>query len=187
MPGMIPVASNPAAVQINQRLGFLADGRFGFHGKIADAATSESAGGQVPVRDRLGSSRLFRSGNGDQYAGERGPCRVGTHPRLPDVAPRSIFFQTPLKNSRFALTPTRRGGIGPRASRSGLKTRRHRRPAQVARDKDDVGLGDDAPRAAHRLFHADCRTAFSGPRESSAASAHAAAVISESVRIPSHL
>ena len=45
MPGMIPVASNPAAVQINQRLGFLADGRFGFHGKIADAAACESAGG----------------------------------------------------------------------------------------------------------------------------------------------
>jgi hypothetical protein len=45
MPGMIPVASNPAAAQINQRLGFLADGRFGFHGKIADAAACESAGG----------------------------------------------------------------------------------------------------------------------------------------------
>lgn len=45
MPGMLPVASNPAAAQINQRLGFLADGRFGLRGKIADAAACESAGG----------------------------------------------------------------------------------------------------------------------------------------------
>lgn len=42
---MIPVASNPAAAQINQHLGFLADGRFCFDGKIADAAACESAGG----------------------------------------------------------------------------------------------------------------------------------------------
>ena len=45
MPGMMPVASTPAAPGINRRLGFLADGRFGFTGKIADAAECEAAGG----------------------------------------------------------------------------------------------------------------------------------------------
>jgi len=33
MPGMLPVSSSPSAPAINQRLGFLADGRFGFTGK----------------------------------------------------------------------------------------------------------------------------------------------------------
>ena len=47
MPGMLPVSSSPAAPGINQRLGFLADGRFGFTGKIADAATCEAAGGHM--------------------------------------------------------------------------------------------------------------------------------------------
>jgi hypothetical protein len=45
MPGMLPVSSSPSAPAINQRLGFLADGRFGFTGKIADAAECEAAGG----------------------------------------------------------------------------------------------------------------------------------------------
>src|SRR5208282_5059225 len=44
-PGMMPVASSPSAPGINRRLGFLADGRFGFTGKIADAAECEAAGG----------------------------------------------------------------------------------------------------------------------------------------------
>ena len=38
MPGMLPVSSSPTAPGINERLGFLADGRFGFTGKIANAA-----------------------------------------------------------------------------------------------------------------------------------------------------
>lgn len=45
MPGMLPVSSSPSAAGINQRLGFLADGRFGFTGKIADAADCQAAGG----------------------------------------------------------------------------------------------------------------------------------------------
>ncbi|HEY9158763.1 MAG TPA: hypothetical protein VIO10_12575 [Candidatus Binatus sp.] len=45
MPGMMPVASSRSAPAINRRLGFLADGRFGFTGKIADAAECEAAGG----------------------------------------------------------------------------------------------------------------------------------------------
>ena len=45
MPGMLPVSSSPSAPAINQRLGFLADGRFGFHGKIADAGECEAARG----------------------------------------------------------------------------------------------------------------------------------------------
>jgi hypothetical protein len=45
MPGTIPVASNMNARSINSRLGFLADGRFGFTGKIADANECQAAGG----------------------------------------------------------------------------------------------------------------------------------------------
>ena len=47
MPGMLPVSSSASAPAINQRLGFLADGRFGFTGKIADAAECEAAGGHL--------------------------------------------------------------------------------------------------------------------------------------------
>jgi len=46
-PGMLPVSSSQYAPAINQRLGFLADGRFGFTGKIADASSCEAAGGQL--------------------------------------------------------------------------------------------------------------------------------------------
>ncbi|HEY6419030.1 MAG TPA: hypothetical protein VIX59_08505 [Candidatus Binataceae bacterium] len=45
MPGMIPVAANPAAIEINHKVGFLADGRFGFAGKIVDEATCNAASG----------------------------------------------------------------------------------------------------------------------------------------------
>ncbi len=46
MPGMMPVAAAPATAEgINHRLGFLADGRFGFTGKIADEAECKDAGG----------------------------------------------------------------------------------------------------------------------------------------------
>jgi hypothetical protein len=45
MPGMMPAGSTRSARAINRRLGFLADGRFGFTGKIADAAECEAAGG----------------------------------------------------------------------------------------------------------------------------------------------
>jgi hypothetical protein len=47
MPGTIPVASNVFAAAINQRLGFMADGRFGFTGKISDASECEAAGGHM--------------------------------------------------------------------------------------------------------------------------------------------
>ena len=46
-PGMIPVSSSAAAPEINRRLGFLADGRFGFTGSIVDDATCEAAGGHL--------------------------------------------------------------------------------------------------------------------------------------------
>jgi hypothetical protein len=45
MPGMMPVGASPQAPAINHRLGFLADGRFGFTGKIATAPDCEAAGG----------------------------------------------------------------------------------------------------------------------------------------------
>jgi hypothetical protein len=47
MPGMLPVSSSASAPAINQQLGFLADGRFGFTGKIADAAACDAAGGHL--------------------------------------------------------------------------------------------------------------------------------------------
>ena len=36
------------------------------------------------------------------------------------------------------------------------RVERLRRPAQVARDERDLGLGDDAPRAGHGLFWTEC-------------------------------
>jgi hypothetical protein len=47
MPGMLPVSSSASAPAINQQLGFLADGRFGFTGKIADDSTCQAAGGHM--------------------------------------------------------------------------------------------------------------------------------------------
>lgn len=47
VPGMIPVSTNPNAVELNHQLGFLADGRFGFEGKIADAHECSAAGGYL--------------------------------------------------------------------------------------------------------------------------------------------
>lgn len=47
MPGMLPVSSNPNAVELNHRYGFLADGRFGFEGKISQAKDCKSAGGHL--------------------------------------------------------------------------------------------------------------------------------------------
>jgi hypothetical protein len=45
MPGMLPVTDTPNAAALNHRLGFLADGRFGFEGKIADRGACTAAGG----------------------------------------------------------------------------------------------------------------------------------------------
>jgi hypothetical protein len=48
--GFLPIANNPSAISINQRLGFMADGRFGFTGKISSAPACESAGGHfIPL------------------------------------------------------------------------------------------------------------------------------------------
>jgi hypothetical protein len=47
VPGMIPVSTSPNAVELNRQLGFLADGRFGFEGKIADARECTAAGGYL--------------------------------------------------------------------------------------------------------------------------------------------
>jgi hypothetical protein len=46
-PGMLPVSAGPTAVELNHRYGFLADGRFGFEGKISDARTCDAAGGHL--------------------------------------------------------------------------------------------------------------------------------------------
>jgi hypothetical protein len=43
--GMIPVSASPHAMRLNHQLGFLADGRFGFTGKIDDASSCTAAGG----------------------------------------------------------------------------------------------------------------------------------------------
>ena len=50
MPGTLPVAANPEALDLDHRVGFMADGRFGFEGKIHDEATCDSAGGNfIPL------------------------------------------------------------------------------------------------------------------------------------------
>ena len=46
-PGMLAVSSNPNAVDLNRRYGFLADGRFGFEGKIYDTKDCQTAGGHL--------------------------------------------------------------------------------------------------------------------------------------------
>lgn len=47
LPGMLPVSAGSYAVELNHRYGFLADGRFGFEGKISDARTCNAAGGHL--------------------------------------------------------------------------------------------------------------------------------------------
>ncbi len=41
------MSAGPTAVELNHRYGFLADGRFGFEGKISDARTCDAAGGHL--------------------------------------------------------------------------------------------------------------------------------------------
>ena len=45
--GMLPVSAGPNAVELNHRYGFLADGRFGFEGKISDPKQCTAAGGHL--------------------------------------------------------------------------------------------------------------------------------------------
>jgi hypothetical protein len=47
LPGMLPVSAGPNAVELNHRYGFLADGRFGFEGKISDTRQCTAAGGHL--------------------------------------------------------------------------------------------------------------------------------------------
>jgi hypothetical protein len=47
LPGMLPVSASPNAAELNHRYGFLADGRFGFEGKISDARQCSAAGGHL--------------------------------------------------------------------------------------------------------------------------------------------
>ena len=50
LPGALSVAANPEALDLDHRVGFMADGRFGFEGKIHDSASCESAGGSfIPL------------------------------------------------------------------------------------------------------------------------------------------
>ena len=110
--------------------------------------------------------------------------------------------------------------VGVRFERRPRCGERLRRPAEVARDERDLGLGDGAPRGATTSFGPKARAAlrrrafartrspscaiamprsaragassrratrFNAPRGSPAASARAAAVVSESIGIPSHL
>jgi hypothetical protein len=50
LPGTLPVAANPEALDRDHRVGFMADGRFGFEGTIHDSASCQSAGGNfIPL------------------------------------------------------------------------------------------------------------------------------------------
>ncbi|HEY6394119.1 MAG TPA: hypothetical protein VIX12_01805 [Candidatus Binataceae bacterium] len=46
-PGTLPIAANPEALNMNHRVGFMADGRFGFLGTISDEASCKAAGGHL--------------------------------------------------------------------------------------------------------------------------------------------
>lgn len=46
-PGMLPVSASQNAAELNHRYGFLADGRFGFEGKISTAKECTAAGGHL--------------------------------------------------------------------------------------------------------------------------------------------
>jgi hypothetical protein len=62
------------------------------------------------------------------------------------------------------LKITRMRGVHPVAvlfERRPCRVERPRRPAQVARDERDLGLGDDAPRARHSLFRTEGTCSFS--------------------------
>jgi hypothetical protein len=47
LPGMLPVSASANAAELNHRYGFLADGRFGFEGKISDPRQCSAAGGHL--------------------------------------------------------------------------------------------------------------------------------------------
>jgi hypothetical protein len=47
VPGMLPISAGPNAVELNHRYGFLADGRFGFEGKLSDSKECSAAGGYL--------------------------------------------------------------------------------------------------------------------------------------------
>ena len=50
LPGMIPIAANPEALKLDSKYGVFADGRFGFTGKIHNAAACRVAGGNfIPL------------------------------------------------------------------------------------------------------------------------------------------
>lgn len=68
MPGMMPVAAAPQmAVGINRRLGFMADGRFGFTGKIADETECQDAGGHF-IKQAFGWMVHVYPFNGDDLS-----------------------------------------------------------------------------------------------------------------------
>ena len=68
MPGMMPVAAAPETAEaINHRIGFLADGRFGFTGKIADEAECKDAGGHF-IKQAFGWMVHVYPFNGDDLS-----------------------------------------------------------------------------------------------------------------------
>lgn len=68
IPGMMPVAAAPETAEaINHRIGFLADGRFGFTGKIADEAECKDAGGHF-VKQAFGWMVHVYPFNGDDLS-----------------------------------------------------------------------------------------------------------------------
>ena len=111
MPGMLPVSASPKAVELNHRYGFLADGRFGFEGKISDAQTVHRGGwpsGRAGIRmdgaclSVLGRRFESRLRNGCPEArrrlGER--CAIAGYNRDPesdDWAPRDVLSARPYR------------------------------------------------------------------------------------------
>ena len=68
------------------------------------------------------------------------------------------LVQAPDQEQAPDLEIPRMRGVQPVAvlfERRSRRVERLRRPAQIARDERDLGLGDDAPRAGHRFFRTE--------------------------------
>ena len=101
---------------------------------------------------RLGPQASHRDARNDQFVG--GPRR-GREGRRIEFGERTLgLVETPDQEQAPDLEMPRMRGVHPVAvlfERRPRRVERLRRPAQVARDERDLGLGDDTSRAGHGL------------------------------------
>ena len=137
-----------------------------FRTRDALSTSAVSAGMRACARGALGPSersarRLrpeapHRDPRDHQLVG--GPRR-GREGRGVELGERALgLVEAPDQEEAPDLEIPRMRGVHPvavRFERRPRRVERLRRPAQVARDERDLGLGDDAPRAGHGLFRTE--------------------------------